>query len=127
MTAFDGDRIRDAIRAAEEGTSGRIAVRVVHTQVENAFERARDDFHNARLHEHPDSNAVLFLVAPKSRRFAVYGGDAIHARLGDAFWQRLIAEMTPHFAQGHPTEALAVGISRVGESLREQFPSAVSA
>ena len=126
MTAFDGDRIRDAIRAAEEGTSGRIAVRVVQTQVDNAFERARDDFHTARLHEHPDSNAVLFLVAPKSRRFAVYGGDAIHARLGDAFWQRLIAEMTPHFAQGHPTEALAVGISRVGESLREHFPFTVS-
>lgn len=127
MTALDGDRIREAIKAAETGTSGRIAVRVVQTQVEDAFERARDDFHNARLHEHPDSNAVLFLVAPKSRRFAVYGGDAIHALFGDAFWQGLIAEMTPHFAQGNPTEALTAGISRVGECLREHFPSTVNA
>lgn len=122
MKALDGPRIRSAIRAAEDGTSGKIGVHVTNHGVTNALQHARASFHRARLHEHPDANGVLFLVAPKSRRFAVYGGSAIHALLGDAFWQQLVDEMTPYFAQERPTEGLISGIGRVGEALRTHFP-----
>jgi uncharacterized membrane protein len=127
VNSIDGERIRSAIHAAETGTSGRIGVRVSGKHVPDALERARADFRRARLHEHPDANGVLFLVAPKSRKFAVYGGEAIHARLGDAFWKSLVDGMTPYFVQGHPTDGLVFGIARVGEALRSHFPSLVKA
>ncbi|MBV8148289.1 MAG: TPM domain-containing protein [Candidatus Eremiobacteraeota bacterium] len=123
MSPIDGARIRSAIRAAEEGTSGRIGVHVTRDRVADALEHARESFARARLHEHPDRNAVLFTVAPKSRKFAVYGGAAVHGRLGDAFWQQLVDEMRPYFAGGRPTEGLESGIGRVGDALRAHFPA----
>lgn len=127
MTKVDGDRIRAAIRAAEEGTSGRIGVHIAHGHVADALDQARAHFRRARLHEHPKDNAVLFVVAPKSRKFAVYGGDALHARLGEGFWQQLVADMTPYFAHDRFTDGLVTGIERVGHELKLHFPATVTA
>lgn len=127
MKAIDGARISEAISAAEDGTSGRIAVHVTQKRVPDALEHARAAFHHAGLHEHPDANAVLFVVAPKSRKFAVYAGDAIHSRVGDDFWKQLVADMTPYFAAGHPTDGLVAGIQRVGAELRAHFGAGVTA
>jgi uncharacterized membrane protein len=120
---IDGSRIRDAIRAAEEGTSGRIGVHVTGERVSDALEGAREGFRRAGLHEHPAGNGVLFLVAPRSRKFAVYGGAALHERVGDAFWQQLVDEMAPYFAGGDATDGLESGIGRVGDALRAHFPA----
>jgi uncharacterized membrane protein len=123
MNAIDGPRIRRAIRAAEEGTSGRIAVHVTPEGVSDALEQARSSFGRARLHQHPGANGVLFLVAPRSRRFAVYGGSGIHDLVGEIFWRQLVDEMAPYFAKERPTEALEAGIARVGDALRGHFPA----
>lgn len=123
MRALDGDRIRKAIAAAEQGTSGRIGVRVSGKHVPDALESARSHFHHAGLHEQLAANAVIFLIAPRSRKFAVFGGEGIHARVGDAFWRALIDEMQPYFVNGHPTEGIEIGIERVGEQLRAHFPT----
>ena len=125
MSAIDPGRIRDAIRVAEEGTSGRIGVHVTRDRVADALEHARESFARARLHEQPDRNGVLFVVAPKSRTFAVYGGAALHERVGDAFWRQLVDEMSPYFADGRPTEGLESGIGRVGDALRVHFPTSL--
>ena len=127
MTPIDGARIRSAIRSAEEGTSVRMGVRITHEHVGDPLKHARADFARARLHHHAPANGVLFLVAPKSRKFAVYGGDAIHARLGDAFWNELIAEMRPYFVDGDLTEGLIFGIARLGQASRAHFPSGAQA
>jgi uncharacterized membrane protein len=125
MKHLDGARIRAAIDEAERGTTARIGVHVAHGRVCDAFEHARGQFYRAGLHEHPGANAVLFVVAPASRKFAVYGGTAVHERLGEAFWSRLVADMAPHFAQGRPSEALIEGIRTVGAQLRAHFPAQV--
>ena len=127
MTNIDGERVRSALHAAQEGTTGRIGVHVAHGRVANALDHARGHFQRARLHEHPGANAVLFVVAPKSRTLAVYGGDAIHARVGDAFWQQLVTDMTPFFAQDRPTDGLVAGIERVGHELKLHFPASLDA
>jgi uncharacterized membrane protein len=118
---IDGDRIRAAIDAAEAGTTGRIAVRVIPHDTPDALQAAREHLQQADLHRHAHRNAVIFLVAPKSRRFAVYGDHAIHDRVGEAFWEDLVAGMTPHFKQGDMTGALVHGIKRVGEQLHAHF------
>jgi uncharacterized membrane protein len=125
LKSIDGDRVRAAIREAEEGTSGRIGVHVSDRRIPDPLDQARAHFHRARLHEHPDANAVLILVAPKSRKFAVYGGDAIHSRLGEEFWKQLVAAMTPYFVKGQPTQGLVNGIERIGRELKMHFPATV--
>lgn len=123
MRALEGDRIRTAIDAAERGTTGRIGVRVVGGKTADALEDARRHFALANLHQHEHRNGVVFFVAPKARRFAVFGDQEIHAHVGEAFWQRLVDDMKPYFASGDMTEGLVLGIARVGEQLRLHFPS----
>lgn len=117
----DGERIRKAIDAAEKGTTGRIGVRIVPGTSVDALEEAKRHFMHANLHHHEHRNAVVFLVAPKARRFAVVGDKDLHEHVGDAFWRSLVDSMTPYFAKGDMTEGLVVGIARVGEQLRLHF------
>lgn len=124
MKSIDGDRLRRAIIDAEQGTSGRIAVHVTDHAVTDPLGHARRAFAKAGLHEHADRNAVLFLISPKGRTFAVYGGEVLHDALGDTFWNELVAQMRPYFVQGEVTDGLIHGIRRVGDELRSRFPLA---
>ncbi len=126
MKPPDGARIRKAIDAAEHGTTGRIGVRIVPHGSADALEDARRHFAAAHMHEHRHRNAVVFFVAPKARRFSVFGDEAIHDRVGEKFWTRLVDEMQPYFAKGDPTAALELGIARVGDQLRAHFPAKVT-
>jgi uncharacterized membrane protein len=123
VKSIDGKRVHAAIRSAEEGSTGRVAVRVLPHNTPDALESARESLHQAELHKHPHRNAVIFLVAPKSRRFAVYGDDAIHERVGETFWEDVVAGMTPHFKRGDMTGALEHGIGMAGKELRAHFPA----
>jgi len=122
MDRLHPDRIRADIDAVETETTARIAVRVLEHETNDAFEAARQEFERANLHRHRDRNAVLFLLAPKSRRFAVIGDEAIHARVGDAFWNELVDQMTPYFRRGELTEGILFGINRIGERPMKHFP-----
>ncbi|HEY8298415.1 MAG TPA: TPM domain-containing protein [Candidatus Baltobacteraceae bacterium] len=122
MRALDGDRITQAIESQERATTGRIAVRIVPHVPEDPVADARAALHAAELHEGDDRNAIVFLVAPKARRFSVYGDRGIHERVGETFWKDVVAEMTPYFRNGEPTEGLIHGIARAGAVLREHFP-----
>jgi len=123
MKPLDAARLRHEIDTAESGTTGRIGVRVLVQSTPDALEAARAQFHEAGLHGQPERNAVLFLVAPKVKRFAVFGGEAIHERVGDEFWSQLVIDMAPYFVKNRPTDGLALGIARVGDQLRRHFPS----
>ena len=125
MKTLDADRIREAIDAAERGTTGRIGVRVVPGRSADALEDARKHFAHARLHEHEHRNAVVFFIAPNARRFAVFGDKAIHERVGETFWSQLVSDMTPYFRSGDMTAGLIFGIAAIGDQLREHFSSEV--
>ncbi|MHB8148453.1 MAG: TPM domain-containing protein [Vulcanimicrobiaceae bacterium] len=124
MTHNDRKRIDAALRRAETGTSSRIAVRVVPDTALDTFERAKAEFLAGGMHVHPGENAALILVAPKARTFAVLGDRALHERVGQAFWDQIVAKMTETFKAGTPTDAIVLGIDRLGEALHEHFTQA---
>ena len=121
MTHKDRERINDALRAAEAGTSSLIFVRVIPDDSVDAFERAKSEFLTRGLHTHPAANAALILVAPKSRAFAVIGDRALDERVGQKFWDDLVVEMSAAFKTETPTDAIVKGIKRLGEALHTHF------
>lgn len=123
MTRVAHARIERAIREAEENTTGHIVVRVVPDRGLDAFARAREEFEQAGLHRHKERNVALVLVAPRARRYAVVGDRALHERVGDAFWQGLVAEMQPYFAGGKITDAVLYAVGRIGSELHTHFPA----
>jgi uncharacterized membrane protein len=121
MTRKERAAINAAIGAAEVGTSGCIAVRVIPDVAVDALHRAKHEFARLRLHRHGDANAALILVAPKARQFAIIGDRALHARVGEAFWHDLIAQSRPYFARGAITDGIIYAVGRIGEALHSHF------
>jgi uncharacterized membrane protein len=110
-----------AIAAAEDGTTGRIAVREIPDRSVDAFERAKREFGRIGLQRHEHGNAALILVAPKARRFAIVGDRALHERVGDAFWNDVVEKSTPFFARGETEAGILYAVARLGEVLHAHF------
>jgi uncharacterized membrane protein len=121
VTRKERASVAHAIAEAEQGTTGRIVVRVIPDAAVDAFERAKREFERAGLHRHHGANGVLVLVAPKARRFAIVGDRALHERVGDAFWAAVVAESQRFFTRGAIVEGVTHAVGRVGEALREHF------
>jgi uncharacterized membrane protein len=114
--------IVSAIREAEARTSGQIRLLISPVHVEDAVATAQKEFTRLRLDQSPERNSVLIFVAPRARKFAVIGDQAVHARCGDAFWRQLADAMSGHFRQGDFSGGLAHGVQKAGELLAEHFP-----
>lgn len=124
MSRSEREAIARAIADAEEGSSGRIAVRVIPDASVDAFERAKREFEAAGLHRHEHGNAALILVAPKARQFAVIGDRSLHQRVGDAFWQDVVEHSRAYFARGDISGGIQSAVKRIGAALRAHFPQA---
>ena len=121
-------RIVSAVETAELNTSGEIRLhleRDVPTDepiAGDAYRQARQVFARLGMHATEAHNGVLVYLAVRSRRFAVVGDEALHTKVGDAFWTDVVENMRQHFAQDLFAEGLAAGIIQIGEKLREHFP-----
>jgi uncharacterized membrane protein len=113
--------IARAIAQAEDGTSGRIAVRIVPDAAVDPIERAKHEFGRVGLHRHDRANAALILVAPNARSFAVIGDRALHERVGDEFWSDVVRDGQPYFARGDVAEGVIHVVVRLGEAFKAHF------
>jgi uncharacterized membrane protein len=123
LSALEHDRIHQAIRSAEKGASGQIVVFISHRKAEDPLAAANHEFRKLRLETATDKNSLLIFLAPKSQKFAVVGGAALHAKVGQAWWDELIALLTRHFREGRYTDGLAATIEQAGRALQTHFPA----
>lgn len=115
-------QIIKAIRHAEHMTSGEIRVHLKNACGGDALEAAKKVFRRLRMHRTRERNAVLILVALKSKTFAIVGDEGIHRRVGDSFWNDTRDAMKAYFADGRIPEGVVAGIDSVGQKLKKYFP-----
>jgi uncharacterized membrane protein len=116
------DDIFAAVRDAETKTSGEIRVFISHKKMEDAVAAAQAAFMRMGMAKTRHRNGVLIFVAPKARKFAVIGDEAVHEKCGDVFWQALAAEMSGYFQKSDFTEGILHGVGKAGELLAAHFP-----
>ncbi len=122
LAIIDDDRIKAAIAAAERLTSGEMRVsvsRFFYGSVRHAAEKA---FDRMKMRDTRDRNGILFFVVPSRHRFVVVGDEGIHQKVGQEFWDRLVAAMAGDFREGKFNEGLIRGIGECGRLLAEHFP-----
>ncbi len=122
LEIIDDDRVKAAIAAAEKQTSGEMRVsvsRFFYGSVRHAAERA---FDRMKMRDTKDRNGILFFVVPSRRRFVVVGDEGIHQKVGQEFWDKLVAAMAGDFREGRFNEGLIRGIEECGRLLAEHFP-----
>jgi len=116
LNTLEHERVHQAIRSAEEGTSGDIVVFITQRKVEDPLAAAQREFRKLRLET----------ATAKSQKFAVVGGTALHEKVGQAWWNELVALLTEHFKAGRYTDGLAAVIEQAGRALRTHFPAGAS-
>jgi uncharacterized membrane protein len=123
LSTLEHDRVHRAIRCAEEGASGEIVVFISRRKAGDPLAAANHEFRKLRLETGKDQNSLLIFLAPKTQKFAVVGGAALHAKVGQAWWDELIALLTRHFKEGRYTDGLVATIEQAGRALKTHFPA----
>jgi uncharacterized membrane protein len=120
---IDLDVVEQAVRAAEQRTSGEIRVGLARFyfwgDVRRAAERA---FFHLGIDRTRERNGVLIFVAPWRRRFAILGDVGIHHRVASRFWDDLAEPLGQAFQAGDLSGGLARTIAAIGERLAVEFP-----
>ena len=115
--------VEDAIRAAEQRTSGEIRVALarfwfwgdVRLSAERTFVRLHVDKTRRR-------NGVLIFLAPWRRRLAVIGDVGAQEKLPVDFWKTVVEAITSHFRGGDRTAGLVAAVNMVADALAAVFP-----
>ena len=116
------DGIVAAIHDAESKTTGQIHVSISPRHVDDAVAAAQQEFLRLGMNKSPERNGVLIFVAPRARKFAVIGDQAVHAKCGEEFWRQLADAMGGHFRKSEFTPGILHGVQKAGELLAEHFP-----
>ena len=77
LSNADEDKIVEAIRLAEENTSGEIRVHLEKTCPIDIFEHTQTLFHDLKMDNTRHQNGVLIYVAIQDRSFVIYGDKGI--------------------------------------------------
>ncbi len=122
FTKEQQDLIRDAIKEAEEETSGEIRVHIESSLTGDVLDRAAWIFQKINMHKTEERNGVLFYLAVTNRKFAVIGDGGINARVPEDFWNKTGETLHRYFNEANFTEGLVRGILMTGTQLKEFFP-----
>ena len=118
----DEELIANAIKQAENQTSGEIRLHVEPYCKMDLMDRAADVFGFLHMHETAERNGVLFYVAYKDHKFAILGDKGINAVVPDHFWDHIKEEVLNAFKRKEYASGLQQGILKAGEQLKAHFP-----
>jgi len=122
LTKEQQDNIRDAIKEAENATSGEIRVHIETSLSGDVLDRAAWIFKKIGMHKTDYRNGVLFYLAISDRKFAIIGDAGINAVVPEGFWDEIRELLEKHFRQEKYTEGFVKGILMAGLQLKEHFP-----
>jgi len=122
MSEADLEAVRHAITNAEKGTSAEIRVHLDHQCPEDPIRRATAVFERLGMHRTAQRHGVLVYVAFEDHKLAVIGDRGIHERVGEAYWQTLVADVLAHFRAAHLRDGFLHAVGALGTALSRHFP-----
>jgi uncharacterized membrane protein len=122
LSEADLDAVAQAVAAAERTTSAEIRVHLDHRCPGEALPQAVAVFERLGMHATEERSGVLIYVAVGDRKLAVIGDRGINERVGDAYWQQVVAAMLGHLRASRPRDGLVQAVRDVGAALRSHFP-----
>lgn len=122
LSTSDENAIIEAIREAEQQTSGEIRIHIENSSSINHTHRAKEVFHYLKMDNTKLQNAVLIYVAVKDKSFVIYGDKGINDVVENSFWNSTKDIMQSHFKNDNFKEGLIEGVTKIGEQLSKYFP-----
>lgn len=122
LSAEEEQEIIDAIRKAEQTTSGEIRVHIENHTDKDTFDRTLEVFHLLKMDNTQLRNGVLIYVAVSDKTFVIYGDQGINDVVPANFWDSTRDAMRHQFKQGNFKQGLIEGILQAGLELQKHFP-----
>lgn len=122
LSASDEAEVIDAIRKAEQNTSGEIRLHLEpHTDLD-PFDRAVEVFDNLHMGNTKQSNGVLIYLAVTDHTLVILGDKGINDVVPHDFWESTKDIIIGHFKNGNIKQGLVEGILKAGQQLKIHFP-----
>lgn len=122
LTTEEEKLIINAIRQAEDHTSGEIRVHLENHSIKANPERTLEVFSILKMDNTILKNAVLIHVAVHDKTFTIYGDEGINEVVPNNFWDSTKNTIEAEFKKGHFAKGLTEGILHIGEQLKSHFP-----
>jgi uncharacterized membrane protein len=122
LNRLEHERVHRAVQSAEKDTSVRIVVYISHRRVTDPMKAGHQAFKKLKLETEQEKAGLLFFIAPQSRKFAVLGGTALHEKLGQAWWDRLVQVLSADFRREKFTDGLVSVLDEIAPALKLHFP-----
>lgn len=115
--------IQEAVRIAEQRTSGEVRVFVEsRCHFVDPVDRAVEVFTSLKMDQTIERNGVLVYIAMHDRQLAIYGDEGIHQKVGIDFWNAEVSKMISFFKGKQFGEGIATIVKEIGETLTAHFP-----
>jgi uncharacterized membrane protein len=123
FTQEEKEHIAEAIRAAEQRTSGEVRIYIENRcRYVDPLDRAQEIFSELRMQETAERNATLVYVAVKDQQAAIFGDEGIHQKVGQKYWEDEVGKMLLYFRKEHLAEGIMQIVRDIGEVLHYYFP-----
>jgi uncharacterized membrane protein len=122
LSAEEEQEIVNAIKMAEQDTSGEIRVHIEKSSKLDAFNRAIEVFNFLKMDTTKLQNGVLIYVAVESKSFAICGDKGINDLVSNDFWDSTKNIIQSSFKSGNFKQGLVNGIKEAGIQLKKYFP-----
>ncbi len=122
LTQEEEQEIVEAIRIAEKNTSGEIRIHIEKTTTLDAYDRAKEVFHELKMEQTQLQNGVLIYLSVEDKTFVICGDKGINDVVQNDFWDATRDVMITQFKQGKYKQGIVDGILRAGEQLKKYFP-----
>ncbi|WP_397361929.1 TPM domain-containing protein [Olleya sp. R77988] len=122
LTTIEEQEIVEAIRIAEDHTSGEIRIHIESTCNANVEARALEVFSILKMNNTKDQNGVLIYVAVDDHKFGIYGDEGINKVVPKNFWDDTKSVIESLFKKGQFKQGLVDGVLHAGQQLKAHFP-----
>ena len=122
LSPGDEADIIEAIRLAEDHTSGEIRVHLEPHCKTDPYGRAKEVFNFLHMNNTRNRNGVLIYVAVEDHSLVILGDKGIDKVVPDDFWESTKDIIISHFKNKNIKQGLVEGISMAGLQLKEYFP-----
>lgn len=123
LTEKQEQRIIEAIREAEQQTSGEIRIHIEQSSEQDPLERAAYIFHELGMDQTQLQNGVLIYIADEDHQAAIYAGKGIHQQVEEDYWSSILNQLIAHFKKQEFEQGIQETVRRVGKKLADLFPS----
>jgi uncharacterized membrane protein len=116
------ERIMASIRMAETASSGEIRLYVESECADSVEKRTVEIFKKLKMFKTQQRNGVLIYIALDSRKFAIFGDEGIHKKMGFSFWTTEAATLKTFLSDGRIVDGVCKVALDIGEVLKSHFP-----